>query len=239
MSATIVFVHGAFNAQRVWGEFPRLIKKEKGFEGFESVFLSHDSTAPTGFFASLLGSSSGVTLESIRSDIVRRLGEISKKSDDIYIVAHSLGGVAFRKALGNLDDDTLGKIRKIIYFDTPDSARELESISTTFGSAEAEEISASGADVDRAYEEMLGYKKKMEAETLYISAIYGRDAEDESKAAVYDRYELMSHRHPDCCRADSSGHQAFVICRRFLTGIEEESATGPKRAKMDKGVKNS
>ena len=224
MSATILFVHGAFDAQRVWGEFPRLIKKEKDFKGFESVFLSHDSTPPTGFFASLLGSSSGVTLESIGNDIVRRLEEISKKSDEIYIVAHSLGGVAFRKALGNLDDEILGKIRKIIYFDTPDSAKELESISTIFGSAEAEEISVNGADVDRAYAQMLEYMKKMEAETLYISAIYGRDAEDESKADIYEFYELMSYRHPECCRADNPGHQAFVICRRFITGIEEKSA---------------
>jgi len=225
MSKTIYFIHGAYNAGKTWGEMDRVIEEDKEMKSFKSRYTSHTTTGdkPKGLLASLFGSKrkSSISINDIKREIIADIGDMIQKGEDVYIVAHSLGGVALRYALLEIDNNEKEYIKKIIYLDTPGTKKEFNSINNIFGTMEADELNVDADIVEdsckKVSSESIPYKEKM------IYAIYGRKMDEENIPKCVSEYEILSLRHPDCGKVDGGKHLAFIAIKKFFLELEDET----------------
>jgi len=225
MSKTIYFIHGAYSADKTWGEMDRVISEDREMKSFKSRYTSHTTTGdePKGLLASLFGSKkkgSSISINDIKREIIADIGDMIQKGEDIYIVAHSLGGVALRYALLEIDNDEKEHIKKIIYLDTPGTKKEFNSINNIFGTMEADELNVDADTVEDSCEKASSGNKPYKEKMIY--AVYGRKMDEENIPKCVNEYEILSLRHPDCGKVDGGKHHAFVAMKKFFLDLEEE-----------------
>jgi len=225
MSKTIYFIHGAYSADKTWGEMDRVMAEDREMRSFKSRYTSHITTGdePKGLLASLFGSKkkgSSVTINDIKREIIADIGDMIQKGEDVYIVAHSLGGVALRYALLEIDSDEKEHIKKIIYLDTPGTKKEFNSINNIFGTMEADELNVDADTVEDSCQKASIENKPYEEKMIY--AVYGRQMDEENIPKCVTEYEILSLRHPDCGKVDGGKHHAFVAMKKFFLDLEDE-----------------
>ena len=235
MGKTIYFIHGAYSAGRIWGDIERVLSEDRDMRGFSHKFTSHTtaSEAKKGLLGKLFGSNKGADIDSVTSDILSDISGPALNNEEIYIAAHSLGGLSLRKALMKMDSDTLGKIVKIIYFDTPGTAKGFNSISNIYGKMEAEEFGVDAEKVESICREVSKIDKPFKEMMIY--AAYGRKIDEESIPECVKEYEILSLRHPDCCKIDGNKHLGYNAMKRFFLDIQEEV---PKKEPKDNTEKD-
>ena len=65
---------------------------------------------------------------------------------------------------------------------------------------------------------------------MMIYAAYGRKIDEESIPKCVREYEILSLRHPDCCKIDGNKHLGYNAMKRFFLDIKEEA---PKKEIKD------
>ena len=230
MGKTIYFIHGAYSADKTWGDIKRVLSEDRDMRDFSHRFTTHTTTseAKKGLLGKLFGGNKGADIDSVVDEILSDISDLIKSNEEIYIAVHSLGGVSLRKAIMNLDSDSLNKIIKVIYFDTPGTAKGFNSISNIYGKMEAEEFGADAETVERICQE---YSKiDIPFKEMMIYAAYGRKVDEESIPKCVREYEILSLRHPDCCKIDGNKHLGYNAMKRFFLDIKEEA---PKKEIKD------
>lgn len=237
MGKTIYFIHGAYSADRSWGDIKRVLAEDIDMRGFSYKFTTHTtaSEAKKGLLSKLFGSSKSINLDIIAEQIISDISDLANSNEDIYIAAHSLGGVALRKAIMRLDSDSLNKIIKVIYFDTPGTIKGFNSISNIYGKMEAEELQANAQEVESICNDYS--KVEIPFKEMMIYAAYGRKVDESSIPKCIKEYEILSLRHPDCCKIDGNKHLGYNAMKRFFLDIKEEAPQ--KETKEQNGANKS
>ena len=222
MGKTIYFIHGAYSYQKCWGDIERVLSEDSDMKEFAYKFTTHTTSSETkqGIFSKLFGGGKKATVDSVANDIVSDISKLSSDNQDIYIAAHSLGGVSLRKAMLNIDKDMLNSIVKVIYFDTPSTQKGFKSISNIYGKMEAEEFGVDALEVESLCNEVA--KLDTPFKEMMIYAAYGRKIDEESIPECVSEYEILSLRHPDCCKVDGNKHLGYNAMKRFFLDTQDD-----------------
>ena len=236
MGKTIYFIHGAYSAEKIWGDVIRVLSEDNDMREFSHKFTTHTTESETkkGLLSKLFGNKNSVDINSVTNDIVSDIATLASKDEEIYIAVHSLGGLSLRKALPKMETQALEKIVKIIYFDTPSTIKGFNSICNIYGIMEAEEFGVDAQMVEESCNNIIEIDAPYQE--LMIYAAYGRKIDEESIPKCVKEYEILSLRHPDCCKIDGGKHLGYVAMKKFFLDIKEEAPLKEPKKSEDKDI---
>ena len=125
----IIFVHGIFRIRAPWvnrsgQSWTDLMKEDNRFAGFSLATYRYDSP--------LRGRTSGIEEVAIR--FLRQLEDdsIFEKYDEIYFIAHSMGGLVVKRTLTGLNRpnyiEKLRRVKAVLYISTPAQGADIASV---------------------------------------------------------------------------------------------------------------
>ena len=144
MKKLILFIHGLGGSRDTWGKFEDIIKEDRSFDkNYHVEFYEYDTALfHTKGLLSLLGKIGKVfsifepTLSKIQD--ISRLLESKIESqyrdyNDIYLVAHSMGGlVSLKYIVDKMDKHSQTKIKKLLLYDVPNQGSHLAKVSSFY-----------------------------------------------------------------------------------------------------------
>jgi pimeloyl-ACP methyl ester carboxylesterase len=130
----IIFVHGAFSTPgNTWGDaikgptWPGLVRRDNRFEDFDIYLLNYRST----YF------NAGPSIyEMTKRELARlRDDDVFNQYENIYFIAHSMGGLVVKsllKQLNRSDVALLRKVKAVVFLGTPAQGTDLATIGKWF-----------------------------------------------------------------------------------------------------------
>ncbi len=248
MKKLVLFIHGLGGSEETWGEFPSLIWDDEEIDKDEFWFASYEygtswndtkatlsiigkvgsffkipyvSTVTTGVSATLRGL---LDIEDVARILHSEIDIRYKAFEDIYIVAHDMGGlVAQRYIVDILAKNRPLKVKKLMLYDVPNHGTSLAKISLLYPHSQVKQLTSDSPFMEE-------FNRNIEFQTLdqkidvqYIVCVKDSIVDIASATAGYKQNALELERtHTEIVKPKSHQDLVYISFKNFIQTTDDE-----------------
>ncbi len=247
MKKLILFIHGIGGSRETWGEFPNLIWADEEIVKDDFEFVSYEystSLIDQKATLSLIGTigsflmipyasavASGVStvlndlpnINELAILLDSRIEITHSQYEDIYIIAHSMGGLIAQKYIVDiLNHEKSLKVKKLMLYDVPNHGSSIARISAIYKHKQ-------GAQLDRNSEFITELNRRAEfkkidqrIDTKYVVCLNGSVVDTNSATSGFKDALRLERTHKEIVKPKSSEDEVYMVWKNFIRGIDDK-----------------
>ena len=239
-------MHGLGGSEETWGEFPTLIKEDElFFKGVDTDLFTYDTSlielsSAGGVLSKGLSALFPQSLLSWASKllpvVLPKLPKIQKVSDllkghitlkckqydEIYLVAHSMGGLVVRQYLHDmiLSEDSTLKVKKLMLYAVPNNGSSLAKVSALYGHTQIGQLDTN-SDFLSQLNQAINYVdlKDNKIEVKYVVGIKDIAVDEASAIGEHSNRKfsiLLDKTHFSIVKPIDKDDEAYLVLQEFL-----------------------
>ena len=237
-------MHGLGGNDKTWGEFPSLIKKDKSFDDIDVDTFTYDTSlielSAVGSFVSkgvwgLFPQTLLSWVSKLLPTVLPKLPKIQKVSDllkgkitlhyndydEIYLVAHSMGGLVVRQYLNDmiLSGDKTLKVKKLMLYAVPNNGSALAKVSNIYKNTQIEQLDVSN-DFISQLNQAISYVDLSSIDIRYIVGLKDIAVDEQSAIGEHSNRKfsiLLNKTHFDIVKPTDYNDDSYIVLKKFLT----------------------
>lgn len=222
-------MHGLGGSEETWGEFPKLIKNDEAFTGYEVEIYEYPTSlirakSIVEKFSKLLSwiipQSKLPTIQEIAEGLRSELRIRYAEYQEIYLVTHSMGGLVARKYLIDFlkDDPSQLRIKKLLLYAVPNNGSDWAELSRLYKHEQIAQLAKKSDFMVLLNKENRFYKLEEHLDVLYVIGLQDAVVDEHSALGYWGntQYESLHKGHMDIVKPKDANDLSYLVLKKFL-----------------------
>ncbi len=243
MKKLILFIHGLGGSSDTWGKFPELIEEDTSVDKDAYEFVTYEYSSPhidpkatlsivgkIGSFFKIPYASAVTTGVSALLGDLHNINEIARllhariestysEYEDIYIVAHSMGGLIAQKYIvDRLNTEKSLKVKKLMLYDVPNQGSSLAHIAKVYKHKQIEQLGKNSEFITELNRRREFKEINAKVDTQYIVCFRGVVVDTVSATAGYRDALEIERTHTGIVKPESHNDEVYIVWKNFILG---------------------